>query len=63
MYKAIHKQTQVLQKYAQQLIEEKSVPQEWYDVSKKIDDQINKSYSYFIYSFGFNNITYTNEID
>ena len=34
MYKAIKQQVQVLQKYAKQLIEEKSVPQEWYDVSR-----------------------------
>ncbi len=33
MYKSIHKQTQVLQKYAALLIGEKSVEQEWYDVS------------------------------
>jgi 2-oxoglutarate dehydrogenase E1 component len=33
MYKAIQKQTQVLKKYADQLISEKSVEQEWYDVS------------------------------
>lgn len=34
MYKSIQKQTQVLQKYAQQLISENSVDKEWYDVSR-----------------------------
>jgi 2-oxoglutarate dehydrogenase E1 component len=33
MYKAIKKQDQVLKKYSKFLIEEKSVAQEWYDVS------------------------------
>ena len=35
MYKSIHNQTQVLQKYSQQLIAENIVTQEWYDVSAK----------------------------
>jgi 2-oxoglutarate dehydrogenase E1 component len=33
MYKSIAKQTQVMKKYSKELIEEKSVEQEWYDVS------------------------------
>jgi 2-oxoglutarate dehydrogenase E1 component len=37
MYKAIAKQTQVLQKYAEKVISEKSVEQEWYDVSRVLD--------------------------
>jgi 2-oxoglutarate dehydrogenase complex dehydrogenase (E1) component-like enzyme len=36
MYKSIKKQVQVLQKYAQKLIGENSVPQEWYDVSRHL---------------------------
>lgn len=37
MYKSIKKQVQVLQKYAQKLIGENSVPQEWYDVSRSLN--------------------------
>lgn len=40
MYKAISKQTQVLKKYAQKLISEKSVEQEWYDAELKKYDTI-----------------------
>jgi len=40
MYKSIRKQVQVLQKYAQKLISEKSVPQEWYDAELKKYDTI-----------------------
>jgi 2-oxoglutarate dehydrogenase E1 component len=46
MYKAIRKQTQVLQKYAQKLIGESSVPQEWYDAElKKYDAILEDSYN------------------
>lgn len=46
MYKAIHKQTQVLQKYAQTLIGENSVPQEWYDAElKKYDTIMEDAYN------------------
>lgn len=46
MYKAIRKQTQVLQKYAQKLIGENSVPQEWYDAElKKYDTILEDSYN------------------
>jgi 2-oxoglutarate dehydrogenase E1 component len=40
MYKAIAKQTQVLKKYAEKLISEKSVEQEWYDAELKKYDTI-----------------------
>jgi 2-oxoglutarate dehydrogenase E1 component len=46
MYKAIRKQTQVLQTYAQKLIGEGSVPQEWYDSElKKYDGILEDAYT------------------
>ena len=46
MYKAIRKQPQVLQKYAQKLIGENSVPQEWYDAElKKYDTIMEDAYN------------------
>lgn len=46
MYKSIRKQTQVLQKYAHQLISEGSVPQEWYDAElKKYDGILEDAYN------------------
>jgi len=45
MYKSIKKQVQVLQKYAQKLIGENSVPQEWYDAElKKYDTILEDAY-------------------
>jgi 2-oxoglutarate dehydrogenase E1 component len=46
MYKSIAKQTQVMKKYSKELIEEKSVEQEWYDAElKKYDTILEDAYN------------------